>query len=245
MISDERLEAFSSELKAAIGSYLKDSTRSITVKGDASPVTDFDLFVSHFTKKFFESAQLNFLSEEDLHHLAFPGIVIDPLDGTREFIKNIPECAVSIAWMNSDRLNDESSHAFIFNPFTKWEAATWKKTEIKKRSSEKLLGLVSRSEYEAGLYKDVSNDNVEIKPTGSIAYKLALLSRGECDFVVTRKPKHIWDIAAGAILCKQQGLKMYCLNGEEVVSLDSLKLEPTLLWCSPKIASLLFLILCE
>jgi len=44
-----------------------------------------------------------------------------------------------------------------------------------------------------------------VKPMGSVAYKLALVSAGLADATFTLTPKHEWDVAAGAALVESAG----------------------------------------
>ena len=67
-------------------------------------------------------------------------------------------------------------------------------------------------------------------PKGSIALKLGFLASGACEFVISKEPKSIWDIAAGTILCKQRGIKFY-LGKVEQKSLDVKRLNFPLIWC--------------
>jgi myo-inositol-1(or 4)-monophosphatase len=92
------------------------------------------------------------------------------------------------------------------------------------------LGLVSKSEWQKGLYKNIDESVVHLSPRGSIAYKLGLLAAGACDFIVSKKNKNIWDIAAGAILLEKRGFSFY-ERGIKIESLDKLEYFAPLLWC--------------
>jgi len=70
---------------------------------------------------------------------------------------------------------------------------------------EAYRGEVSRSEWKKGLFTNRSTSKFALSPVGSIAYKLARLSNAQSDFVVSLRPKNIWDIAAGTVLCQQAG----------------------------------------
>ena len=47
--------------------------------------------------------------------------------------------------------------------------------------------------------------NFAIRPTGSVAYKLALVAAGLADATWTLSPKHEWDVAAGVALIQSAG----------------------------------------
>jgi fructose-1,6-bisphosphatase/inositol monophosphatase family enzyme len=66
------------------------------LKDDMSPVTELDLFVSNLIKENFSSyldQEYTFFSEEDFDSLKDKSIILDPIDGTKEFIAGIPQCA--------------------------------------------------------------------------------------------------------------------------------------------------------
>ena len=67
------------------------------------------------------------------------------------------------------------------------------------------LVLASRSEVNRGDWKPFENASFRIRATGSVAYKLALVSVGLADATFTLTPKHEWDVAAGAALVESGG----------------------------------------
>lgn len=204
-------------------------------KEDMSLLSEIDVFVSDLLKeKVGEVAQwknYSFVSEEDINKLAFPAIVLDPIDGTASLVKQYHECVLSFAAMRSDQITDCS--AWIFNPFTGMDIDSDAPFFMPKRAdTNKLFGMVSRSEWKKGLFEDVDRiEGITLAPKGSIAYKLALLACGGCDFVITRRPKNIWDVAAGTSLCYAR--KIFCYNASGLVtSFSKMRMEGPLLWCA-------------
>jgi myo-inositol-1(or 4)-monophosphatase len=137
--------------------------------------------------------------------------VVDPLDGTREFVQGIPEFCVSIGFV-------EDGHPVaggICNPATN-EAIVGaidagvlyngklvrasQRTEL--RSS---LILASRSEVKRGEWQQFQGGAYQIRPMGSVAYKLGLVAAGRADVTFTLTPKNEWDVAAGAALVQSAG----------------------------------------
>lgn len=209
------------------------SSQHVQTKKDNSPVTKLDLDLSLLIKNFFmnddEFSDWNFYSEEDHGELKFPAIVLDPIDGTRELVKGVGECAVSLALMPSPKLSE--GFGWIFNPFTGFEVSSDQKFFAPANSLEQPLnGLVSRSEWSKGYYKIFKNTNAKLVPRGSIAFKLGLLAAGSCDFVYSMRPKNIWDIAAGSIILHKRGYRFYLLEGEEVDSLSVKKYSGPMMW---------------
>ena len=159
-------------------------------------------------------------------------IILDPIDGTKEFVKGIPECAVSLAILNSPEINDSKNFAWIYNPFNHFEISS-NHLPLQKKLKKCIDSFVSKTEWNENLYQTEFFNQFNIIPKGSIAYKLGLLANFQCDFIITQRPKHIWDIAAGTILCHRQGFKFYEDNCE-LVKLDQLKLRANLIWCRPE-----------
>jgi myo-inositol-1(or 4)-monophosphatase len=205
---------------------------NIQRKSDSTIVTQVDKEISDFIK--LETASLvtdagyHYFSEEDPVSFGFPAIILDPIDGTRELAKGLGECVVSLAIMSSS----SEGFAWIFNPFTGFEISSSSDfIQPTVFNQEKLHGYVSRSDSARGVFKDVElGSSISIAPRGSIAFKLGLLASGACDFVYSRTPKNVWDIAAGTLLCWQRGYKLF-QNEKEIVSLDQLKFDGELYWC--------------
>lgn len=202
-------------------------------KSDNTFVTEIDRQISEFFKRHPATQGFSFYSEEDFSSLVFPALVLDPIDGTRELVAGRAECAVSACFMPTPDLKDAAS--LIFNPFTGFglssdDAAVWTPAPATHRP----LGMVSRSEWESGLYSETGA--FDLVPRGSIAFKLGLLAAGSIDFVVTKKPKNIWDIAAGTHLCWQRGIALWS-NGKALTRFDAPAIDGPLLWCRPELAT--------
>lgn len=221
-----------------------DTQIKIDLKLDQSFVTEIDLFVSNLIKvkllEHCEFSHYSFYSEEDFKDYTFPCAILDPIDGTRELIKGRPECAVSLALMNSSVIEDPKNYAWLYNPFSGFsmDSETLFVPSLDK-STQKLLSFVSRSEFHKGLYtKYLNHPQIELTPRGSIAFKLGLLASGACDFIISLAPKNVWDIAAGTVLCAQRGIHFY-ENGKRISSLEQVKYEGVLIWAHPSLAPMI------
>src|SRR3990167_4695798 len=135
--------------------------------------------------------------------------VVDPIDGTKEYILGIPEYAISVALIEAGI----PILAAVFNPATnelyhaiKNQGAWLNHYPIKCNCSSqmKLTILASRTEFANGDWNSFAEQNV-IKPMGSIAYKLALIASGKAHATFSLGPKSEWDIAAGVLLVQQAG----------------------------------------
>ena len=135
--------------------------------------------------------------------------IVDPLDGTREFVMKNPEFVVSVALVEAG----VPILGVIYNPSTDelFETVVGKGVKLNGRAvslshkpGDKAVVEVSRSDIAKGIFAGFS-DSVELRPCGSIAYKLARLSAGMADSVISLTPKNEWDIAAGVVLVKEAG----------------------------------------
>lgn len=206
----------------------------VTQKADGSPVTELDLALSELIEDFAQEQYPDhcFYSEENFKDLRFPLLALDPLDGTREYVKGSAEWAISVGLFANQ---DFAGEGWVYAPAAKEEFDSGNSAFALK---DRYRGEVSRSEWERGLFTQSTGGKFVIEPVGSIAYKLGRLSAGLCDFVVSLRPKNIWDIAGGSLLCQETGIKFY-ENGHEVTQVKALY-EAPLIWCHPELKTELF-----
>lgn len=208
----------------------------ITKKSDHSPVTEIDLLISTKIKNLKSASKVlashHFFSEEDQESFGFPSIILDPIDGTRELVTGVNECAISLAILENEKF---AGFSWIYNPFNHFEISSGREKKMitpNDYAGRPLLGFLSRSEWKDGFGKNHSNDIV-FKPVGSIAYKLALCAGGAADFVFSFRPKNIWDIAAGTMLLRERGFVLY-ERGIPVELVENRRYMPPLLWTLPE-----------
>src|SRR5271154_3916209 len=179
------------------------------------PVTEADRALDAVLRKELLRDSEGWLSEEsvdDFTRLEKSRVwVVDPLDGTREFVAGIPQFCVSIPMVENGRpiaggiCNPASNEVFLGSLET---GVTYngKPARPSQRTGLKdALLLASRSETKRGEWKPFENAGFKIRPMGSVAYKLALVSAGLADATFTLTPKNEWDVAAGAALVKSAG----------------------------------------
>jgi myo-inositol-1(or 4)-monophosphatase len=137
--------------------------------------------------------------------------VVDPLDGTREFVEGIPEFCVSIGFVENGRpvaggiYNPASDETFL-GSIESGVTYNGKPSQPSQRNTlDGALVLASRSEVKRGEWKPFENAAFTIRPMGSVAYKLALVSAGLADVTFTLTPKNEWDVVAGAALVQSAG----------------------------------------
>lgn len=202
------------------------------LKHDGTPVTSLDLALSvlleNMTHEHFKDVIA--YSEENFSEWNFPLMAIDPIDGTKEYILNRPEWAVSVGLIENEQFQGEG---WVYNPLTK-ELFNSEQSQAKFVQKSVYYGEVSHSEWDKGFYQTFKSEKFKLTPMGSIAYKLGRLSGGKVDFVVSLAPKNIWDIAAGTLLCAQSGMKFYS-QGKEVKEVKQ-KYYPPLIWCHEELS---------
>jgi myo-inositol-1(or 4)-monophosphatase len=186
------------------------------------PVTEADRAADRVLREALLREGEGWLSEEsadDLARLERQRVwVVDPLDGTREFVAGIPEWSVSIALVENGR----AIAGGVCNPATREtflgsleNGLTYNGKPARASARTTLEGatvLASRSEMQKGKWEAFRNAPITIRPTGSVAYKLALVAAGLAEATWTLTPKHEWDIAGGVALIQAAGGFVECLD---------------------------------
>jgi len=181
-------------------------------KAGHDPVTAADKAVDAVLRQNLLREDEGWLSEEsadDLSRLDKSRVwVVDPLDGTREFVMGLPEFCVSIGFVE----NGKPVAGGIYNPATKEtflgavDCGVLYNGQLARPSQRTTLAgalvLASRSEVKRGEWKAFENGGFKVQAMGSVAYKLALVAAGLADVTFTLTPKNEWDVVAGAALVK-------------------------------------------
>jgi len=215
-------------------------------KAAGDPVTDADRAVDDLLKRVLPREGEGWLSEEtadDPERLSLRRVwVVDPLDGTREFLDGVPEWCVSIALV----VDGEAVAGGICNPATdEWivgavGAGVWLGDRPVRTSECTALAeatvLASRSEVRRGEWARFEQGPFTVRPTGSVAYKLALVAAGLADATWTLVPKHEWDVAAGVALVRAAGGVVVGLDGRPCVFNRRVPRVSGLIACAPGLA---------
>jgi myo-inositol-1(or 4)-monophosphatase len=206
-------------------------------KGIDNPVTAADLEADRAIKKLLHDPfpEYGWLSEETVDNDARLKCrrvwIVDPLDGTKEFINGIPEFSVAIALVE----DGVPVLGVTYNPIKRemyWAArgtgCHLNARRVRVTRTRTLKGatvLASRSETARGEWQ-VFHGLLKVRPTGSVAYKLAMVAAGKGDATFTRSPKSEWDIASGAALIMEAGGVITDIKGREIrFNQPSVKLE--------------------
>ena len=157
--------------------------------------------------------------------------VVDPLDGTANYSRNIPICCVSIGLISDlkpvlgviyDFHNDELYEGSIDTK------ALLNNNEISVSKVENfhdgvlLTGLPNNTDYSDSallkMVKDFQNWR-KVRMIGSAAMASAYVASGRAD-VYTEKKTYLWDIAAGAAIVNAAGGEALILNQNEKFQVD-------------------------
>ncbi|MBU0506918.1 MAG: 3'(2'),5'-bisphosphate nucleotidase CysQ [bacterium] len=240
------------ELKAATKAALKagraisrfyETSYRISEKAPDDPVTEADLAANKIIKSILQNKfpHDGWLSEEDLTNtLRFEKKrvwIIDPLDGTKEFINKNPEFAISIALIE----HNVPILGVIYNPITKdlFQAlknqGAWrngKNIHVKDFvAQEKPHLLVSVSEHKRGEWDQYQN-TFQLTPRGGAAFKMANIAQGCADGTFTKSPKNEWDICAGHILIEEAGGIVCDLEGSPITYNKPITSLPGVVYCN-------------
>ena len=220
-------------------------THTIEYKSGRDPVTEADRVANLALRDVLLREGEGWLSEEsadDLSRLEKERLwVVDPIDGTREFISGIPEWCISVGFVENGRAvaggicNPATAEVFLGSLS---EGVKLNGTPVRVGGCQNRQGavvLASRSEVARGEWDCFRGAPFETRPMGSVAYKLALVAAGKADATWTRSPKHEWDIAAGSALVEAAGGLVRSINGSELRFNNPSPLFPGLLACSPEL----------
>lgn len=159
--------------------------------------------------------------------------VIDPLDGTSNYLRGIPHFCVSIALCE----NGEPINGLVFDPLrneifhaTRGSGAMLNDKRIRVADRKNLDGAMlitgfpprerERASAQLKCVDSLLGQAEDIRRTGSAALDLAYVACGRADayFEAGLKP---WDIAAGALLVREAGGKVVDFRGRSTGPMDN------------------------
>jgi myo-inositol-1(or 4)-monophosphatase len=241
----ETLQRIHSALESAREIFARFTLGAIEAgyKAGHDPVTEADRAVDAVLRRELLREGEGWLSEEsvdDLSRLEKKRVwIVDPLDGTREFVAGIPEFCVSVAMVEdgipvAGGICNPATNEIFLGSLDSGMTYNGKPARASQRTSlEGAVILASRSEIKRGEWKRFETAAVKVRPMGSVAYKLALVSAGLADVTFTLTPKHDWDIAAGAALVTSAGGFISTLESSQLLCNRKSPLLPGLLAGGP------------
>lgn len=148
--------------------------------------------------------------------------IIDPIDGTTNFIHAFPYFAISVAL----KYHDEITAAVLFNPITNdlyysekgqgffmMTATGSKRLRVSGRNdlSSALIGLNNKEDK---ITSKITSHIGSFRHLGSNTLELAAAGAGQLDAVILTNKPYIWDIAAACLFIKEAGGRIATLSGK-------------------------------
>ena len=229
----EKVLKIAKDAGEAILDIYKNSNSDFKLKEDKSPLTKADI-ASHeiiVTGLKNLTPDIPILSEED-SHIAFANRslwyrywLIDPLDGTKEFLKRNGEFTVNIALMENNR----PIFGIIFIPLNNrlfWGSINYGSYEINNQEAEKKIRVSNKNRRLIATSRSHTNkkidklleryDEYKVMNIGS-SLKFCLIANGEIDVYPRLGPTSEWDIAAGEVILKGAGGIVMDLKGKDII----------------------------
>jgi myo-inositol-1(or 4)-monophosphatase len=206
----------------------------LTEKGDRDPASEVDLAVERFVRDFLHSKtpEVGFLGEEEGGNSSGHGLLwlLDPIDGTVNFLHGFPLCAVSLSLCDVNMV----VAAVIDLPFlgSQYTAllghgafADGKRLHVSETSTL-ADALISVDQYAFGedaerknrlrlrLTERLAHDAQRVRMLGASAIDLAWTAEGRLDacIMLGNKP---WDTSAGVLLAREAGARVLDHDGSE------------------------------
>ena len=203
-----------------IAKKISDQGVKITIKEDKSPVTDGDLAVDKILNEKIKkiTPEIPIVSEETVKtNIKIENEnfwLIDPIDGTKEYIKKKDEYTLNAALI----LNLKPEIGIVYAPaknrlfFSYGKGSAYEirdkktmKLNCQKKNKDKIIGL----ENSAGTPNEILNiykaHKVSEKIIMSSSLKFCVLAAGEADIYATKARAYEWDIAAGHAILEHAG----------------------------------------
>ncbi len=143
--------------------------------------------------------------------------IIDPIDGTTNFLHGIPHFAISIAL----KFKDEIRSGVIFDPIKnemfyaeKNNGSFINNQRIRVSKKNDLEECLFATNHEGAIFSELN-----LRYTGCTALDLAYVGSGRLDGFFHNNI-NIWDIAAGVIIVEEAGGKVNNLNNFEINNMD-------------------------
>jgi myo-inositol-1(or 4)-monophosphatase len=214
--------------KSNLNKILSSTKKDIKLQADVSAETVIkDIIKSESTLPIL--AEESGLSSERISSTFW---VVDPLDGTANYSRNIPICCVSIGLISN--LKPVLGVIYDFHNDDLYEGsidtnALLNNNEISVSKVENfhdgvlLTGLPNNTDYSDSallkMVKDFQNWR-KVRMIGSAAMASAYIASGKAD-LYTEKKTYLWDIAAGAAIVNAAGGEASIVNQNENFQVDA------------------------
>ena len=180
----------------------------VSVKGPSDFVSNADTKAEKIIIEELSKAKKNFsiISEEDgskINQDKNNIWIIDPIDGTTNFLHGVPHFAISIALKS----NNEIVSGLIYDPIK--DEMFYAEKNSGAFFNNHRIRVSNKKEINSCLFATGGKDynkkiDLNIRRTGSAALDMAYVASGRYDGYF-QKNLNLWDIAAGVILVKEAG----------------------------------------
>ena len=220
----------------------------ISIKSDKTPITVADRLAHRTIKEYLGPTRIPILSEEGREMRYEERCnwelfwLVDPLDGTVEFIKGNNEFTVNIALMENNvcvgsvvyvpylekiYIAERGNGAYVKEGVAPADdadfgydeiVADWRRLPLDEPRHERLRVAVSRSHQTPETFAHIDalrreHPDLEIVEQGS-SYKFCLLAEGKIDYYVRTTNTYEWDTAAGELILAEAGGRTRSLDGD-------------------------------
>ena len=208
--------------------------KEVEFKGKKDLVTKYDKAIESYLKEKFskEFKDFSIIAEESDNSLALFGdsIIIDPIDGTTNFVNQVPHCAISVGVYK-----DKKPYiGIVYNPVL--EELYYAQTQKGAYLNGAKIEVTDNSNLQTALiatgfpYSNATNSNdldfviknlksvlpkcQDIRRLGSASIDLCMVAKGVFDgyYEINLKP---WDVSAGIIILKEAGGEVSNIFGKE------------------------------
>lgn len=210
------------------------SNKDVTFKAKKDLVTKYDVAVENYLKKKFSKKfkEFNIIAEESDNTLIEfnNSIIIDPIDGTTNFVNGVPHTAISVGVYK-----DKKPYlAIVYNPILdelyeakigKGAYLNGKKLEVSKEENFQKALIATGFPYSSGTNSDDLNDVIkklkdilplcqDIRRLGSASIDLCMVAKGTFEGYYEMNLK-AWDVSAGILILTEAGGTVSTIDGSE------------------------------
>ena len=181
-----------------------------------------DILEKAFSKQYYITEESGAFGDEASDHTW----IIDPIDGTNNFIHRLPHHGVSIAM----QYRGKTELAVIYNPYldqlftaVKGSGAQLNGQRIRTANRKIFTGCLFSGalKYSAEIFKDsypaalleLHKEISGLRYSGSLALDMCYVAAGYLDAVWTSRDAKIWDIAGAALIIKEAGGMLCGIDG--------------------------------